>query len=187
MATNRLDLLPSERRRALRRAYLFRLGTVAAILALVLTLAACALLVPTYMYLRSAERSQNARLAGVGSTLSSAQESTLAKRLATLEADAAVITALGATPSASERIRATLAAGHLGVALTSMNYTAASARPGSLALSGTAASRNDLRALQLALLEVVGFASADLPVSSYAKDHDIPFTIVVTLATSTSP
>lgn len=182
MSVNLLDLLPEDRRRKIRRAYVLRVGTVAAILGVVLVAAAAALLVPTYIYLVSSLRAQSVRLASVESTISAADQTTLGKRLATLSADATEIAQLGTTPSASALIREVLAIGRPGIVLTGMSYTPSQ---GTLALSGVAAARNDLRAYQLSLAATPRFANAALPVSSYAKDRDIPFAITITLATST--
>lgn len=184
MSVNRLDLLPEDRRRRIRRAYVLRVGTVAAVLTIILVVTAAALLVPTYVYLVSALNAQSARLTSVESIVSTADQVALGKRLAALEADAAEIEALGATPSASEIIREVLTVGHPSIVLTGMSYAPIQ---GTLALSGIATTRNDLRAYQLSLAATPRFASAVLPVSSYAKDHDIPFAITVTLATSTKP
>ncbi len=184
MSVDRLDLLPEDRRQKIRRAYVVRVGTVAAVLAVVLVVAAAALLVPTHLYLASALSARTARLASIESTISSADQTALGKRLAALQTDAGEIAMLSDTPSASTVVRTVLAIGRLGVSLTGVNYIPLR---GTLTLSGIAATRNDLRAYQLALANTPGFLTADLPVSSYAKDHDIPFTIAVTLATSTTP
>lgn len=181
-----LDLLPSERRRALSRAYLLRLATVCGLFALALTLAAAALLLPTYLYLVAAEDAAAARLSGLSSTLAAGEEQTLARRLAALEQDAKALAALSTAPSTSALVRDALAMPRPGIALTGFVYTpGTSARPGALSISGTAATRNALRAYQLALAAHPRFSDADLPVGSYAKDTDIPFTITAAVATTT--
>ncbi len=53
---------------------------------------------------------------------------------------------------------------------------------GGIAVSGTAATRDALRQYQLALQNAAGVQSADVPVSAYAQDANIPFTVTVTLA-----
>lgn len=184
MSVNLLDLLPEDRRRKIRRAYILRVGTVAAVLGIVLVAAAAALLVPTHIYLVSALKAQSVRLVSVESTISAADQTALGKRLATLSADATEIAQLGTTPSASALIREVLAIGRPGIVLTGISYTPSQS---TLALSGVAATRNDLRAYQLSLAATPRFVNAALPVSSYAKDRDILFAITITLATSTSP
>lgn len=188
MPLDRFDLLPPERRRALKRSYIRRLFVAAAILAALLAVAADALLLPTYRYLANAERAKEVQLAALTAAVANAEQGASAKRFTELEADAETLDALGTPPSASAILRSALAVPRPGVTLTSFNYAPATgAKSGALTLVGTAASRDDLRAYQLALSGTAGFAGADLPVSSFAKDSDIPFTITVTLATSSMP
>ena len=182
MRSELTNLLPLERRRALRRNYFLRLGVVALLFASALTLAAAVLLLPTYVFLANSYRAKEARLANVESTLSSSDETALSARLAALSSDAATLVALGNAPSASAIIRAALATSRPGVTLSSISYTPATGTaPGTLALSGTAASRDALRSYQLALQGASFALSADLPVSAYAKDTNIAFTVTVTL------
>lgn len=188
LPVDRFDLLPPERRRALRQGYLRRLFVVAALLVVALALIACALLYPTYRYLANTGGEERMRLADLSAQVASAENGTLAKRYAGLEADAGTIVALATPPPASAVLRDALAVPRSGIALVSLNYAPASGKhPGTLTLGGTAASRDDLRAYQLALEETSEFASADLPVSSFAKDTNLPFTITVTLASTTAP
>jgi hypothetical protein len=188
MLPDHIDLLPEDRRRALMRAYILRLVTVAAVVMIILTIAASALLVPAYLYLVSVKRTETAHLATLTSALSARDEASLAGRLSMLQLNAGAIIALAQTSSASTVLKQTLAIGRPGIVLSGVNYAVATGRaPYTLTLSGTASSRNDLRSYQLSLLAAPGFITADLPVSSYAKDHDIPFTITVGLASTTAP
>lgn len=178
-----LDLLPVERRRALRRDYVLRLVTVTAFIALALVGAAAVLLMPTYLFLTSTLRSQDARLASLSTALPTADEAELARRLETLSREGAAILALAKTPKMTQLMRDMLLAPRPGIVLSGFAYTpAAKDRPGALAISGVAATRNALRAYQLALEAVPGVAKADVPVSSYAKEQDIRFTVTVSLA-----
>lgn len=182
-----IDLLPPERRRARRRRYFLRLAVLVVASALVLVVVAGVLLVPTYVFLSGAAHTKQVRLAQITSTLSSADEAALAARLAALGAAATTLITLAKGPSASAYVREALAVGRPGIMLTGFSYTAPGAKPGLLTITGTSANRNDLRAYQLALMGAPGFASVDLPVSSYAKDRDIPFTMTVKLVSPSSP
>jgi len=134
------------------------------------------------VFLADAARAKEVRLAGIESALSSADEKALSARLAALTNDAAVLTALADAPSVSNIIRAVIAVSRPGIALSSFAYTpAANKIPGTLALSGTAATRDALRRYQIALQGAPFALSATLPVSAYAKDIDIAFTITMTL------
>ncbi|MDO8408364.1 MAG: hypothetical protein Q7S95_04015 [bacterium] len=183
-----LNLLPAVRIRARLWRYISRLGTIAAYLALVLVLIAGILLIPTFVFLKSTEATKQARLASIESVLSSSDEAALAARLSALSNDAAVLVSLASLPSATDLVRQALAVRRSGITLSGVTYTPAKgSQPGTLVLSGTAAARNGLRAYQLAIANTPEFANADLPVGSYAKDSDIPFTITVTLVKPTSP
>ena len=176
------NLLPPERQRALSREYLLRLGTVAAALITILTFAAALLLLPTYMFLGQSAAAKGAHLANVENILSSSDEKTFSARLAVLSSDAAALLALGSIPSASTIVRTALAIQRPGITLSGFGYTPATAKvPGTLAITGTAATRDALRSYQLALSSAPFAAAANLPVSAYAKDADITFTITVTL------
>lgn len=177
------NLLPPERQRALSRDYLLRLGVVAAVLATALFLSAWLLLIPSYVFLTRSAAAKEDRLAGLEAVLSTADEKALSVQLAALSSDAAVLTALGKTPSASATIRAALSVSRPGVVLSGLSYAPAAGKtPRTLALSGIAVTRDALRTYQLALQSAPFAVVANLPVSAYAKDSDIPFTITVTLS-----
>lgn len=177
------NLLPLERQQALSRGYFVRLGVVISMLLTILTGIAALLLLPTYIFLVQSAASKQEHLANIESTLSSSDEKTLSARLATLSNDVATLAALGRNPSASTVLRTALAVPRPGVALSGFVYTPAAGKiPGTLAITGVAVTRNALRAYQLALQSAPFAAAADLPVSAYAKDTDIEFTITVTLA-----
>lgn len=180
---NRLtNLLPSARRDALVREYYLRVGVVAVSLGILLLAVAAVFLVPTYVFLAGSAQAKETRLAGIQSTLSSADEVALSARLAALSSDAAVLTSLAGKQSASSAIRFVLAVPRPGVTLSGFTYTPASGKtPGVLALSGSAVTRDALRSYQLALQGSPLVSSADLPVSAYAKDADISFTITILL------
>ncbi|MDE2173507.1 MAG: hypothetical protein KGJ31_02845 [Patescibacteria group bacterium] len=177
------NLLPLERRRALRRDYVLRLGVIAALFVSALFFIAAALLLPTYVFLTGSFKVKETHLANIESTLSSVSQKTISDRLAALSDHAATLIAITNTPFASVVIREVLAIPRPGITLSGFVYTpAARGRPGVVTVSGTAATRDTLRNYQLAL-EGASFAlSADLPVSAYAKDTAISFTITVTLA-----
>lgn len=179
------NLLPPERQRALARDYYLRLGVVVIILLSILIFAAAVMLLPTYVFLTQSMSAKGARLATIESSLSSANEKELSARLAALASDAEILTALASTPSASRIIRTALAVPRPGVTLSGFGYTPAVKKvPGTLTISGIAATRDALRSYQLALQGAAFALSAVLPVSAYAKDNNITFVITVTLSPS---
>lgn len=177
------NLLPASRHHALEREYFIRLGVVVVALSIVLVLVASVLLLPTYVFLVAGAHAKKARLAGIESTLSSTNQAALSSRLIALGNDAATLIALGNEPSVSAIIRSALAVPRSGVVLSGVEYTpAVNGNPGVLMISGTAGTRDALRGYQLALQSAPFALSAALPVSAYAKDTHVPFTITVTLA-----
>lgn len=174
------NLLPSERRRALSRDYLLRLGTLSALLVTLLVVVAGILLLPSYVFLVQSQEAKQARLATIETVLSSEDDASISARLVTISGEAAQLTALAKVQSASALTRAALAVSRPGVTLSGMEYSRAN---GTLTISGVAATRDALRTYQLALQSAPFAAAATLPVSSYAKDTNIEFIISVKLAT----
>lgn len=180
-----INLLPPERERELTKDYVLRVGVVVAVLATALTLSAAILLVPTFVLLSGSVNAKKIYLASVESTLSSVDEAALSARLTALSNNAVALTALSGSPSASAVIREVLTISHPGIILSSFTYTPASPAnkgQGALAISGSSATRDALRSYQRELQGAPFVLSAALPVSAYAKDSDITFTITVTLA-----
>ena len=178
-----INLLPPERQRSLSRDYVLRVGVIAAVLVTTLFFVAGLLLIPTYVLLSQSASTKKSHLANIESALSSANEKALSAQLTRLSRDATMLLALGKNQSPTTVVRKTLVVSHPGVSLSDFSYSPATEKiPGTLAIVGTAVSRDALRKYQLALQKVDFVAAADLPVSAYAKDTDISFTITVTLA-----
>lgn len=177
------NLLPPERQRTLSRGYWVRIIVVAMVLATVLTLFAAVLLVPTYVYLREGGEAKKAQLANLESKLSSADEAELSARLTALSSNAGALIALSKGVSISTILRSILAVPRPGITLSGFSYApAAGKNAATLTVSGSSATREALRNYQLALEDVPLIQSAVLPVSAYASDVDIAFTITATLS-----
>lgn len=177
------NMLPLERRRALVRDYSLRIGVVAAILVTVLVASSAILLLPTYSFLTDSIAIKEEHLANIESTFSSADEAALSVRLSALYDDASILSKLKDAPSMSAIIREILNIPHAKIVLSGFVYAPAVGKNlGTLIISGTAASRDSLRNYQMALQSEPFASSVALPVSAYARDTDIAFTITVTLA-----
>ena len=177
------NLLPSERRRALRRDYFTRLGVITALLATALILVAAVLLVPTFVFLTASESTEKTNLATIKSALASSDDATLSAHLAALSNSATMLSALSSTHPISALVRVVLAIPRPGITISSIAYTPATSKSRSiLIISGAAETRDALHSYQIALQRAAFISSADLPVSAYAKDTSITFTITVTLA-----
>lgn len=176
------NLLPPERQHALVKNYYIRLGVVIALMISALMLSAAILLLPSYVLLSMNENAEKSRLAAIEATLSSADERDLSVRIATLSRDSEALFALEKASSASATARLILAIAHPGIAISALSYaSAADEGSGTLVVSGVAATRDALRKYQIALQNASFVQSADLPVSAYAKDSHISFSINITL------
>jgi hypothetical protein len=177
------NLLPPMRRRALRYDYFIRLSVIGMILLTSLLLASSVLLLPTYVFLIESARAEKTHLASIESTSSSFDEAALSAQLAALSKSAATLSALAGARSVSATMSAFLAISRPGITLSGFVYSPPTGKnPSTLAISGIAATREALRSYQLALEGAPLARSANLPVSAYAKDTDITFTITVTLS-----
>ncbi len=177
------NLVPIERQRIFSRDYLLRLGVVSVVLANVLVVVAGILLIPTYVYLVATTDAKTIRLANIETVLASGDEKQLSDRLAVLANDADILITLQTLPSASATARALLGISRPGITLTGITYAPADeTKKWVLAITGIAVTRDALRNYQLALTSASFSRGADLPISVYAKDSNIPFTITVTLA-----
>lgn len=183
MENNLTNLLPMKRQKRLAREYLFRLGVVTIYVCVVLIAAAAAFLIPTFVMLTYNGNAKEVQLASVNSVLAASDEASLANRLSALSKDAAALVILSKRRTASDVLRETLAVPRPGVSLMSFVYSPVKSYiPNTLALTGTTTTRDDLRNYQLAFQAQPFVSAADLPVSVYAKDTDINFTLTLTLA-----
>lgn len=180
------NLLPEDRQRTLRHGYFLRFGVVATIFLILLTCAAAVLLLPTYVFLAASANAKEIRLASIESTASSTDGSALSTELSALSDDSKILGMLTETPSMSAIIRSVLAIPRPGITLSGFSYAPVGDKNSNvLTISGVSMTRDALRNYQLAMQSAPFATSADLPVSVYAKDADIGFTITVTLAPPT--
>lgn len=183
MPSELTNLLPPERIRALTHDYWLRLGVITAWFVTALVLAAAVLLLPTYLLLAKTAEQKHGQLASLQSSFSSADEVALSERLAILSVRTDVLGRLEEKTPVSQIMRAVLQESHPGIALSGFSYLPAVDGVAPLFdVKGTAVTRSALRAYQLALQRASFATGATLPVSVYAKDNDIPFTISITLA-----
>lgn len=183
MPDERTNLLPRERVHRLVLEYYLRFGVVVVSIAVCIGIVSSILLVPTYIFLAKSERAKETHLASIQTAIASYDDGTLSASLSALSNEAEAITELSKGPSVSTIMRLALTLPHPGITLSDLTYTPATSKsPCTLALSGTAQTRDALRRYQMALQGSSFVISANLPVSAYAKDTDITFTITVTLA-----
>jgi hypothetical protein len=138
------------------------------------------LLLPTYIFLSGNLQEKQSRLTNIQSSLSSSEETNLPARLTALSNSATTIIALSKKPSPSDAVRGMLSISRPGIRLSAFTYTPGTASS-TLLVTGTAETRDALRNYQIALQNMPSVTSAKLPVSVYAQDTEIPFTITTIL------
>jgi hypothetical protein len=181
---NFTNLLPIERRRALSHDFVLRVSVVAVVLSTFLVIIAGALLIPTYVYLEATIQAKKTYLAQVVSTLTSSDQTALAQRLRVLASNSDNLIALSHTPSVSATLQKVLGVAHPDITLSDFSYTPSESAStlATLVITGSSATRDALRSYQLALQGEPYARSVTLPVSAYASDKDINFSVTVTLS-----
>jgi hypothetical protein len=179
MSHKLINLLPEDRIKAWRRDYFIRLGTVGIFLLILLTVIHGTLLFPSYLSLSGKREAKANELAHLQQNLAGSKQSELQARLVSLKGDATYLSKLGTTPSASASVRAILAIPHGGIKLTGFTFNAPSATDssGQMTVTGVATTREALRAYNLALSGLPFVTAVDLPISAYAQESDIAFTM----------
>jgi hypothetical protein len=183
MLPESINLLPEDRIRAFRRGYFFRVLALAAALLTFLALVHAILLLPTHLLLSAQISARQGQLDVLKASGVSADEAVFEARLADLAKSATRIEALGSIQPTVKVLTEILQVPHARVSLSGFSYAAPSGtkKASSAILTGVAATRDDLQAYQLALKSASFVSAADLPVSTYAKETKIPFTITLTL------
>jgi hypothetical protein len=175
------NLLPQAQKRAFRRLYFSRLIAVALFLGALFVLAQAILLTPTYLYANGEAKRQRAELEAANAAAQTSEEQEARARASLLNTTVASLARLSSAPQATAAVRAVLAVPRPGVSLTGFAFAAPSGSNTSsrMQVSGVAATRDSLRQYASALGALPFVTSADLPISAYAKEKDIPFTITL--------
>lgn len=181
MSTELTNLLPHDRARALRRGYFLRLATVTFLVLSGIVIVHGLLLMPTYLYSTERAKSAKVQLAGLADSVGSAEEELAKSRSNALRSAVTRTAGLESSISASAAIRAVLAVPRPGITLTGFAVTApqSEGEPARMRVSGTAITRDALRSYTGALGTRPFVTTADLPISAYARERDIPFTITL--------
>lgn len=176
------NLLPKSLIRAFRRGYFLRLGTVACGLIASVVFIHGLLLLPSYIFAQTEVKRETVELATLNARLQTSEEAQVRTRLTSLSNNVAYLNKLATTTAASAALKAVLIVPRSGITLTGFTFTpiGPSGGPGSMGLTGKAATRDALRAYALALGQLPFVTNADLPISAYAQDNNIPFTITLT-------
>jgi Tfp pilus assembly protein PilN len=179
MSSELTNLLPAERIRGFRREYFFRLGTLAVSLFALSVIVHGVLLIPSYLYVNGAVSVARDQLGALTQNLVSSGEGEMRARLGAIKKNSDELRTLLEAPSAAEVFKALLAVPDTGVTITGLTFSTP-APEGRVTIVGVASTREALRQYHRSLSSLSFAKSADLPLSAYAKESDIPFTITLT-------
>jgi Tfp pilus assembly protein PilN len=174
-------LLPNSRIRAFRRGYFLRVGALFCMILTTLVIVHGLMLLPSYLFAHAEVKRENAQLAGLNASLQTSEEKEVRTRLTQLSSNVTYLNTLSTTTAASAALRAVLAVPRTGITLSGFTFAPPTAtQAGHMGITGMAATRDTLRAYALALGALPFVTNADLPISAYAKEDTIPFTITLT-------
>jgi hypothetical protein len=178
-----INLLPKERIRAFRREYFVRLGALTLALLALIVIIHGVLLFPSYLALSGARAAKEGELSRATAELANSSGADVNARLASLKSNADYLSGLSDVPTGSAAVRAMLSAPRTGIRITALSFTPPSGKgekDGKMTVSGVAATREALRAYNLALSSLPFVTSADLPINAYAEEADINFEVTLT-------
>ena len=177
MMHNLTNLLPEERAAELRGLYFIRLGVVAALLLAGVAIVHAVLLLPSYLLANSLEHERSQALAALASSART-DESEPSARAFRLAGDASYLARLGSLPKSSTAVAAIAALPHDGIRLVGFAFMPTDTGA-SMNLVGTADTRDALRRYEALVASAPFVESVDLPISAYAKETDIDFTMTL--------
>lgn len=178
---NLTNLLPSDRVRALSGEYVLRVLTLLAGTVVVLALIHAALLLPSYVYLSEEVQTRTEHLADFSAALGSSEERLLSERSAAIEADAQALLQVAGLARTAPVLEELLKVAHPGVRITGFSLSPSlEGGEAKMSVTGVAVARDSLRRYYQSLSSLSFVSSADLPLSVYAAEAEIPFTIQLT-------
>lgn len=179
MTRDLTNLLPADRARSLRAVYFVRLAVIAVLLLAGVAVVHGVLLLPSYLFVQHEVDERRTELALLSERLAGTEEKEVSARVEALGTDAAYLASLAATPKASAAIRAVINLPREGVRLMGFSFMT-NTEGASMTVSGVASTRESLRRFEQTLAAEPYIEAADLPISAYAKERDIPFMITLT-------
>lgn len=176
-----MNLLPDTRKQILARVYLVHLVVVTALVLSAVLLVHVALSVPALVHVSAQVRDNTITLEGLTAQLAGSQVQQVSDRVTALTERATYLAQSAKQGTASSALRTIVSVSHPGIRLTSLSYTQATASgKAKMTLTGVASSREALRAYVNTLSALPYVAQASLPISAYAKETDIEFSLMLT-------
>ena len=176
------NLVPTKQRKSFRAEYFIRLATVAVLFVVVLVIAQGVFLLPSYLYEGVVITSRTQELQKLSALIGSMPEQEAHSQMQALGAESTYLLGMQKAGTASTALRAVLAVPHKGIIISGLTFQQSTPiiPNRTILLTGVAATRDELRGYSTALSALPFVTNVDLPVSSYAKDTSLPFTITLT-------
>jgi hypothetical protein len=174
------NLLPQERIRAASREYWLRLATLVVSGGTLLVLIHAVLLLPSFIYLSEEAKTHAAHLEGIDSSYASSEGQEIGSRIEAMTLRADALGALTKSPSATLVVKSVLAVPRGGVRIRSLTLSLPENGSGQMRMSGIAPTRESLQQYHAALQDLPFVTKADLPLSVYAEERNLPFIITLT-------
>lgn len=176
-----MNLLPEMRKGALTRMYRLRLAVVGVLMLSGVLLVHAVGMFPSFLYIEQLQRVYEADLSGIGEKLAGLEEKAIRLRVTTLESRAQELQKTAQEGTASNVLRAVTVLPHPGIHIDQLSFTRGKeGQTPSMTVAGIAVSRESLHAYSSTLSLLPYVEKADLPISTFAKEADIPFSITLT-------
>jgi|JI8StandDraft_1071087.scaffolds.fasta_scaffold177838_2 hypothetical protein len=179
MKTALTNLLPEENIRAFAHRYYLRAGAVFLCMLSVVMAIHIGLLIPTFLYFTEDTRQKQQSLDYLNERLSRTSDKEKQALKAQVLDDAHRVLEHAPKSRSSFALVSMYDSFVSGVSVTRMSLSYTDNGTTRMSIAGTASSREVLQQYRQALLSTPGVLSADLPVSTFAKDKDIPFEITL--------
>lgn len=182
MNTKMTNLLAPSGIRRVRHGYLLRLLTIALLLGSFVVIVHALFLLPSHLHAAAEVRERSLERSQLADTAATPEEAAAQARIKVLEDDLARLRLLSERLPASKALEGILLVPREGVRLEGISYTAPASATSTrrMVLSGTAATRESLRIFTERLESVDGVDEVELPISAYAKESAIPFSLTLT-------
>lgn len=173
-------MLPGDRNKLEKRKYYLRLIALTLVFASFLIIVAAVLRIPLLILEQGQARTSKGQADALSVKLASMGVNDSDSRLKVLSDNLTYLFRLSSTTSVTTTITTFTELPHPGISITGVNYTAGDKKAlGKVTISGTAVSREALQKYVAALENTPLVRNTDLPISTYAKESDIPFVITV--------
>ena len=174
------NLIPEEKKKKLEKEYTLRLSATATIFLGSICLVALILLIPSYVISNSRLKEAQKKNDALISALSLSNTKSATDVLKTISADSDALKGTLQYPALASLIETIATSKPEGIVINSIDFSSGSS-PDTVTLGGVASTRDSLVAFSGLFQSNPLFQNASLPISDFAKDRDIDFSLTLSL------